>query len=220
MPQKKNPYALAYVRAVANRTIGVQAGVAAAGRTPSGQMDNRLFAYGDVPAALDAVAGAAALIAEVVQHLRFDESAAQRALERSWTFASELAELIMREGGLDYRAAHALVGPLARARGEADASRRDGGVPTVDDVAAAAREMFGREIRLQPRDLADVLDARAAVERRNGSGGASPVRVGEMVAEVRDRAAAVAAWSDEMGSSMVTAERALLDTARSLAEAR
>jgi argininosuccinate lyase len=220
MPQKKNPYALAYVRAIANRTIGMQAGIAAAGRTPSGQIDNRLFAYGDVPAALDAVAGAAGLIAEVVRDLGFDESAARRALERSWTFASELAELVMREGGLDYRTAHALVGRLARARQEADGSRRDGSVPTVDDVAVAAREMLGREIRLHPRDLAEVVDASAAIERRNGPGGASPARVGEMVAEVRARAAAIAAWSDDTRSSMVAAERTLLDTARSLAEAR
>ena len=52
MPQKRNPFALAYVRATANHLIGVQAGVTAAGRTPSGQMDNRLFVYGAGPDAL------------------------------------------------------------------------------------------------------------------------------------------------------------------------
>ena len=45
MPQKRNPFALAFVRATANRLIGAQAAVAAASRTPSGQMDNRLFVY-------------------------------------------------------------------------------------------------------------------------------------------------------------------------------
>jgi len=223
MPQKKNPYALAYVRSVANRTIGVQAGIAAASRTPSGQMDNRLAAYGDVPAALDAVAGAAALLSEVVRNLRFDQSAARRALERSWTFAAELAELVMREGGVDHRTAHALVGRLARARREdefAAHTSRTGCLPTVDDVAAAAREMLGREIRLQPRELADVVDARAAIERRSGPGGASPARVLEMAAEVHERAAAIAAWSDETRAIAAAAERALFDAARSFAEAR
>ena len=52
MPQKRNPFALAYVRATANRLIGVQAGMAAAARTPSGQMDNRLLAYEAAPDAL------------------------------------------------------------------------------------------------------------------------------------------------------------------------
>jgi argininosuccinate lyase len=230
MPQKKNPYALAYVRAVANRTIGMQAGIAAASRTPSGQLDNRLVAYGDVPAALDSVAGAAALLAEVVRDVRFDERAARRALERSWTFAAELAELVMREGGVDHRTAHALVGRLARARREDEfavrGSRDDGGlptvdgVPTVDDVAAAARAMLGREIRLQPRELAGVVDARAAIERRSGPGGAAPARVLEMAAEVHERAAAIAAWSDETRAIAAAAERALFDAARSFAEAR
>lgn len=135
----------------------------------------------------------------------------------------------MREGGVDHRTAHALVGRLARARREdefaADAHRADGGVPavdgvpTVDDVAAAARELLGREIRLQPRELAGVVDARAAIERRSGPGGASPARVLEMAAEVHGRAAAIAAWSDETRAIAAAAERALLDTARSLAEA-
>ena len=52
MPQKRNPFALAFVRATANRLIGVQAGMAAAARTPSGQMDNRLFVYEAAPDAL------------------------------------------------------------------------------------------------------------------------------------------------------------------------
>ncbi len=60
MPQKRNPFALAFVRATANRLIGVQAGMAAAARTPSGQMDNRLFAYEAAPDALRS-AGEAAL---------------------------------------------------------------------------------------------------------------------------------------------------------------
>ncbi|GAC1309467.1 MAG: argininosuccinate lyase [Vulcanimicrobiaceae bacterium] len=215
MPQKKNPYALAYVRAVANRTIGLQAGVAAANRTPSGQLDNRLFAYGDVPAALDAVTGTLALACEVVRDLRFDESAAVRALERSWTFAAEFAELVMREGGVDYRTAHTLVARLARVRGPAPDGVADHGA-MLDELASAARDMLGREIHLKPRDLAAVIDPHAAVERRDGPGGASPARVAEMVADVRARQEAIAAWSDAARATMAEAERALFDTARSL----
>jgi argininosuccinate lyase len=49
MPQKKNPYALTYVRGVANEMIGMLAGVAALGRTPSGQVDNRVFIWRCTP---------------------------------------------------------------------------------------------------------------------------------------------------------------------------
>ncbi len=54
MPQKKNPYSLAYLRGVAGEAIGTLTAMAVVGRTPSGQVDNRMFAYGDVPRALDA----------------------------------------------------------------------------------------------------------------------------------------------------------------------
>ena len=59
MPQKRNPFALAFVQGHANRLIGEQAGVAASARTPSGQMDNRMFAYEAVPAPLRSAAQAA-----------------------------------------------------------------------------------------------------------------------------------------------------------------
>src|SRR5205823_3087471 len=52
MPQKKNPYALNYVRGATNELSGTLTAVTALGRTPSGQVDNRVFAYGDVPRAL------------------------------------------------------------------------------------------------------------------------------------------------------------------------
>ena len=69
MPHKRNPYALAFVRAVANRLIGVQTGIAAAARTPSGQMDNRLFAYEAAPDAVRSASEAASLVAECVDGL-------------------------------------------------------------------------------------------------------------------------------------------------------
>lgn len=49
MPQKKNPFALTHVRGVSSTMIGTLAASAAAGRTPSGQPDNRLPLYGMIP---------------------------------------------------------------------------------------------------------------------------------------------------------------------------
>src|SRR5256714_7215634 len=71
MPHKKNPYALAYVRGATNELIGMLASVAALGRTPSGQVDNRVFAYGDVPRALETATGVAILMAGGVNGFRF-----------------------------------------------------------------------------------------------------------------------------------------------------
>ncbi|MFM7141219.1 MAG: lyase family protein, partial [Alphaproteobacteria bacterium] len=53
MPQKKNPYSLAFVRGAASEMLGRLVSAAAIGRSPSAQMDNRVFAIGEVPRALD-----------------------------------------------------------------------------------------------------------------------------------------------------------------------
>ena len=81
MPQKKNPYALAFVRGATNELIGIQASVAALGRTPSGQVDNRIFIYGDVPRALEMATGVAELMNGVLAGMSFHSSLAVARLE-------------------------------------------------------------------------------------------------------------------------------------------
>src|SRR5438067_12283115 len=66
MPQKKNPYALAYVRGATNELTGMLGSVTTLGRTPSGQVDNRIFIYGDVPRALETATGVATLMGGVL----------------------------------------------------------------------------------------------------------------------------------------------------------
>src|SRR5438552_4670483 len=74
MPQKKNPYALAFLRGVASSMIGRLAGAATLGRTPSGQVDNRIFAYGEVPRALELVARTVRLMTAVLGGLSINRA--------------------------------------------------------------------------------------------------------------------------------------------------
>src|SRR5207244_2448437 len=112
MPQKKNPYALAYVRGATNELIGMLASVAALGRTPSGQVDNRVFIYGDIPRALETATGAATHMSGVMTDLNFNVALAAKRLQNGFTTATDLAETITLETGLDFRMAHRHVGRL------------------------------------------------------------------------------------------------------------
>src|SRR5437764_374013 len=105
MPQKKNPYALAFVRGVASATIGRLAGAATLGRTPSGQMDNRIFAYGEVPRALDLAIETTRLMGAVLGGLAVNRKLMARRAHEGWAQATDLAEAVVVETGLDYRAA-------------------------------------------------------------------------------------------------------------------
>lgn len=182
MPQKRNPFALAFVRATANRLIGAQAGVAAAGRTPSGQMDNRLFVYDAAPDCVTAAGEAAALFAEVLGGLEFDAAGAREALADRAVCASDLAEGLTGQAGLDYRRAHGVVGQLVT---QLEMDGRTLAQAGVDDLAAIMRRA---EAPVDAGALSDILtaalDPARCVAARTDHGGAAASEVKAMAAEL------------------------------------
>ena len=213
LPQKKNPYALAWVRAVANEMIGVQAAVAASGRTPSGQLDNRLLAYRDVPRALASAAGAARLMAGVVDGLRFDAARAAERLARSFTAATDLSEVLVLEAGLDYRAAQRVIGALAR---EFEAQGRRAASLTPADLAAAAERAIGKPVAVSPESIARALDPAQAVKARTGLGGAAPEPLEVMIAACRAALAEQRSFCAQAAAAALRSEQSLLATAAEL----
>lgn len=208
MPQKKNPYALAYVRGVAGQVQGKLTTMAATGRTPSGQVDNRIFAYGEVPAALDLTVQSARLMAGVTGGLTAHRDRMAAAAAEGFTESTDLAEALMLEHGLDFRAAHQVVGHAVRtaiAAGAADL--------TADGVAAAVRSVLGRDLPLRAGLLAD-MDPRRLVAARQGQGGAAPAATAALLDEVRAALVAAEAWRQAAAGAIERAEAALVAAAR------
>jgi len=173
MPQKKNPFALTHVRAFANQMIGLIATVTAMSRTPTGQPDNRLLIYGELPAASQQAAEVAALMQEVLEKLTVNSERGRERVENGWTLATDLAEMLMLECGLSFRAAHQLVGFLAgKLRGVRDVS------PEL--IVGACEQRLGLYIELSQAQLDAVLDPDLALQCRNETGGAAKSRVAEM----------------------------------------
>lgn len=215
MPQKKNPFALGYVRSVANRLIGMQAAIAACGRTPTGQMDNRIQPNADVPGALVTAARAASLMGGVVGGLTFNHARARHALDSSFAFAADLAALVMTTAGIDFRTAHRLIARLVRdmidkgARGSRIAS---------GDLDAVATAMIGRPLGLSQQQLDQAADPAVAVSRRTTIGGAAREAISELVDECRDRLAGHADWQAATSAQLVSSGKALLASAERMAE--
>ena len=155
MPQKKNPYALNYVRGATNELTGALAGAVALGRTPSGQVDNRAFLYGDVPRALETATGVANLMAGVLTGLHFKATVAESRLANGFAMATDLAETITLETGLDFRSAHRIVGRLVRDAVQTKRLMRD---LTVADLDTAALVILNRPLRLPEAVFAQALD--------------------------------------------------------------
>src|SRR5581483_289364 len=205
MPQKKNPYSLAYLRGVCGESLGTLAAMAAVAKSPSGQIDNRIFAYGDVPRALDQAIGAVLLMADVLDGLGVDAATAARRASEQFIGATDLAEIIMLDHGLDYRAAHDLVGAAVRATLEAGESTL-----SVERLDAAAQAAIGRSLGLDPRALADALDPSQIVATRAGLGGAAVDATAAMIADCRAALAEHRAWREQAQARVAAAEARLL----------
>lgn len=212
MPQKRNPFALAFVRATANRLIGVQAGVSATGRTPSGQMDNRLYVYDAAPESLTASANAALLVADCLEGLAFVPARAAQALADRSVCASDLTERLTGETGLDYRRAHGVVGSLVTQLEEEGRSLAD----VAPEELVAVLRLAGVDLDDAQSDaiLTIALDPVRGVTARTGLGCAASEEVGAMA----DELATAARKRREEVSNMRGRRKAAIDSL--LAEAR
>jgi argininosuccinate lyase len=215
MPQKRNPYSLAIVRGASGVLIGRLTGFLAVAKSPSARSDNLIFAYGEVPRALDLAIRVTALMSGVVRTLKVNEQRMSEELDGGYTQATDLCEFITVACGVDYRSAYDVVGKAVR-----EASRR--GIPGSGITGAlldsVARAETGRSWGLAEKDLSAVLDPRAIVESRVGVGGAAPGSVAAMVTHCMQSARELDEGVRRRVEDLDDAERRLLERARRLAD--
>ncbi len=216
MPHKKNPYALAYVRGVAGVEIGRLASMANVGRTPSAQVDNRIFAYGEVPRALDTTIDTVRLMAGVLRGLTVNAAMMARRALQGHGQATDLAEVMMLEGGLNYRDAHKVVGWVVRHAVERGLPLREAGSDLIDQ---GARATLGRSLVLPADVVAAAVDPGAIVASRAGAGGAAREPMLQMIAECRAGARAASQWLAATAAALSAAEEQLVKHATALAGA-
>lgn len=194
MPQKRNPYALTIIRGGSGMLIGRLSGFLAVVKTPSARSDNLIFAYGELPRALDYAVKISNLSCGVVKTLTVNEDRLWKALEAGFSQATDLAEYVMVECGIDYRSAYRIVGQAVR---EASAAGRRGVDIDAEGIRRAAQQVAGLDLALDPDKLAAALDPRQIVASRSAQGGAAP-------AVVADMAARFAQIATELGSQAGT----------------
>jgi argininosuccinate lyase len=207
MPQKRNPYALSIVRGASGILIGRLSGFLAVVKSPSARSDNLIFAYGEVPRALDLALRVTRLMSGVVGTLRVNKERMAAELTKGFSQATDLAEFVVQRCGIDYRTAYVVVGETVRA-----ASRR--GLRGIDITGEmldeAAMEHRGRTLGLAGTDLRQVLDPRQIVMTRTGEGGAAPTAVEAMIGSCRAQIAELRTTTSRWRSSIDRAETELL----------
>ena len=214
MPQKRNPYAVAIVRGAGGVLIGRLSGFLAVAKTPSARSDNLIFAYGEVPRALDLAGRVTRLMSGVVATLEVHPERMWEVLVAGFSQATDLAEHVMETCDVDYRTAYLIVGRAVRSAGRQGLRGVD---LTGELLDAAATEQLGRPLGLTGRDLSTVLDPRAIVQTRVAPGGAAPDVVRDMAARCRTDATGLIDLAEVALTAIAGAETALLRQAEEVA---
>jgi argininosuccinate lyase len=212
MPQKRNPYALAVIRAGAGTLVGRATGLLVTQRTPSARTDNWLHAYGEVAGSLELATRLVALGAEVVRTLVIERNALAAAAGGHFTGAADLAEELVLSTGLDYRSAYRVVGHAVAAAMQGGRSSL-----TADDLARAGAEILGRTVDLAPELVAVASDPARIVAGRTALGGSSPDRVREHSQALTRRAEQATQWRSERRAHAAQVEQNLVAAAKTLA---
>jgi argininosuccinate lyase len=156
MPQKRNPYALVVIRGGARTLLGRATGVLATQLTPSGRTDNLLYAYGEVAGAIELATRLLNLAAATAESLSVNE----RPLPGE-TLATDAAERLSLEQGLDYRTAYREVARQVAA-GSAPAIDPREAIATRTVTGGAAPEPMQRMLAQCRRAIAGTRDLIAA----------------------------------------------------------
>jgi argininosuccinate lyase len=213
MPQKRNPYALSIVRGASGVLIGRLSGFLAVTKSPSARSDNFIFAYGEVPRALDLSVRVTRLMSGVVRTLKVHPDRMEAELYRGYAQSTDLAEYLTVTCGVDYRSAYVVVGNTVR---EASNARIPGREITAEMINRAAEAHTGSSWNVEQADLAKVLDAHEIIRSREATGGAAPKAFAAMIASSCLRVTELRDCAKRKLASYDAAEDARIERARNV----
>jgi len=215
MPQKKNPYSLAYLRGLTNMSISGSTAMFSLGRTPSGQPDNRIFAYVELPRLLDQTIKAVSLMTGIVNSLKVNESVMSEKFIYGYTQATDIAEVIMLETGLPYRTAHNIVQKLVEKAKSENIPAIDISTEIIDQIS---KELLGFALNIPAQAVIDALNPEKIVAARKGIGGASKKSVQNMIKDCQNEIAKSQKWREHTQERIKKAREDLLDLTKKAAK--
>ena len=151
----------------------------------------------------DAMAAVLELLREVLASIEVDREVLGARAGLAFTTSIELADTLVRDHGLPFRTAHAVVAAVVK---EALARGLDASEVTAAMVEAAARTVNGGPIAIDDDTLRVALAAREFVRLRRIVGGPAPEAVREALDRASRRLDHHGAWLKETRASVRAAE--------------
>ncbi|XBS68448.1 argininosuccinate lyase [Acerihabitans sp. KWT182] len=184
MPQKKNPFALEFLRAESARILGTLTGALSAIRSTHFTVSLDAIREGltDLWPALARTVQNLELFKQVIANVQpRPELMLQRCL-RNFSTATELADMLVKHQGLSFREAHHVVGQVVRLALEAGKTANEVDAAMVN---RAAQDILGKELSIDDDFVSAALDPIGAVQRRNFAGGTGPDILCQTIASAR-----------------------------------
>lgn len=212
MPQKRNPSALEHCRALLSKTLGeCQAITVALHNTPFADMvDGEDDLQPLVFQAFNDITRVVALITGVMENARFDAVRLRKQAFEHFLTVTELADTIVRDGGLSFRAAHDLVSTTV-------GSSAVIGDPSllIEELNRRSVEMFGHPVPVPVETLVSSLDPDNFVRVRNRPGGPALEPVSEQIGIAKEALRRDSEWEAKVKERLVNSSSALRTLARS-----
>jgi argininosuccinate lyase len=178
MPQKKNPYSLAFIRGLGRNMIGRFVGIVSTGHTSSGQPDNRIFVHHDLPDCIRETKKAVDLLTDILRHCSFDKKRLYKSAREGFTVATDIADYIVSHSDIDNRTAYAIV---SKAAGKL--RNIQNGTITPELIYSSAREIGASLPAIFDKNFENSFKVERLLEERKGIGGASRSSMNAMTRE-------------------------------------
>lgn len=194
MPQKKNPYPLAYIRGVASSLLGRMASFPAYGKIVSGNPDSRIFIYGELPRAIRATTGAIDLLRAIVDGLEINSKIALERVKAGFSYSTDLAEHLATNHDIDYRTAHQIVGSAVRYMID---SELPGSSLNTEILNRAAEGKTRQTLVIENETIKALIRPENIVDSRRTLGGAASEQQKKMFIDCAEKLAAFDHWIDK-----------------------
>lgn len=183
MPQKRNPHPLQLIRGECGLAFGQLMGALSVLKAPSEEViefyNIPILSHETLTRVKEMLEISEGMLSTIILH---KETMMERAA-MYWAQATDLADIIVREKGLDFRTTHHIVARLVKMNMEAKKRPQD---VTTDMLDIAAKEIIGESLGLSEKSLRQAVDPLEGARGRKVPGGPAPERVREQISECRE----------------------------------
>ena len=202
MPQKRNPVALEHARAIGSKALGQAAAILlAVHNTPFGDIvDTEDDLQPLVFSMFRDAARAIRLVAAAMSGAEFNTARMAERAHQGWITVTELADTLVREQGVPFKAGHAIASRLVTSGARA-------GDPALSRILSnISEEILGRAIEIDDAALDRILSPRHFVAVRQTVGGPAPSETARAISCAEATLAADRQWFDRTMARLHDAE--------------